>query len=61
MKQRKIILSVHIADDLIKRGFKVVEVKPSTKIRGRAAFIFELTPEFEKALSEISKHRHIKL
>lgn len=50
----KTILNIHMADKLIKRGFKVVEVKPSSKFRGRAAFLFENTPEFQKALKELS-------
>ncbi|MEK4801032.1 hypothetical protein MHI02_05665 [Oceanobacillus sp. FSL K6-0118] len=60
MKQRKVILSLQIANDLIQRGFSVVEVKPSTKIRGNAAFVFELTQEFSKALTEISESRRLK-
>lgn len=55
MKQYKAILNLHTANELIKRGFKVVEVKPSTKIRGRAAFFFEVSPKFEAALRELSK------
>lgn len=57
----KIILSLHIADELIKKGFPVIEVKPSRKVRGRVAFVFELTPEFDAALTEISGRRKIKL
>ncbi|WP_272031210.1 hypothetical protein [Oceanobacillus kimchii] len=53
MKQRKVILSLRVADALIKQGFRVIEVRPSTKVRGNAAFVFELTPEFSRALSSI--------
>ncbi|EQB35258.1 hypothetical protein M948_19350 [Virgibacillus sp. CM-4] len=53
MKHRKVILSLRVADALIKQGFQVIEVRPSTKVRGNAAFIFELTPEFSKALGNI--------
>ncbi|WP_419893601.1 hypothetical protein [Oceanobacillus kimchii] len=53
MKQRKVILSLRVADALIKQGFQVIEVRPSTKVRGNAAFVFELTPEFSRALGDI--------
>jgi len=55
MTQRKVILNVHVADKLIKRGFQVIEVKPSTKVRGRAVFIFNNTPEFSEAMQDITK------
>lgn len=52
----KAILNIHMADKLIKAGFQVVEVKPSRQIRGRAAFIFEETDEFIRAMRELSYH-----
>ncbi|MEI3596742.1 MULTISPECIES: hypothetical protein [unclassified Oceanobacillus] len=54
MKKYKAILNIYMADKLIKAGFSVIEVKPSSQIRGRAAFIFEDTAEFRKAFRELS-------
>lgn len=44
-----------MADKLIKRGFPVVELKPSNKVRGKAAVLFDATPEFIETLSELSE------
>jgi hypothetical protein len=52
--ERKIILNVKVADALIRRGFPVQSVKPSNKLKGRTAFVFDATPEFSEALTEIS-------
>lgn len=59
MNIRKVILNLHVADELIKKGFRVVEVKPSTKLQGRTAFLFNRTPEFETALSSLSNRRKV--
>ncbi|CAN7225146.1 hypothetical protein [Rossellomorea sp. LjRoot5] len=59
--KRKVILSLHIANELVQRGFPIIELKPSTKIQGRAAFIFELTPKLSEVLTEISKRKGIRL
>jgi hypothetical protein len=59
--QRKVILSLHIANELVQRGFPIIEVKPSTRVQGRAAFIFEKTPKFCVVLAEISHRKGIKL
>ncbi|MCM3093832.1 MULTISPECIES: hypothetical protein [unclassified Cytobacillus] len=61
MPDRKVILSLHIANELVQLGFPIIEVKPSTRVKGRAAFIFALTPAFSEALAEISKRRNINL
>jgi len=50
----KVILNIFMADRLLKAGFIPVELKPSSRKRGQAAFIFEDTPEFRKALRELS-------
>lgn len=52
----KVILNIFIADKLLKAGFIPVEFTPSKKIKGRAAFIFEDTPEFRQALKELSNN-----
>lgn len=53
-KKHKAILNIHMADKLIKQGFKVVEVKPSSRIRGRAAFIFEDNASFQQAMKDLA-------
>ena len=60
-KTQKVILSLHIANTLIQRGFEVIEVKPSTRVRGRAAFVFKLTPEFSEELRKLSEEKGIHL
>ncbi|MFD2923880.1 DUF5659 domain-containing protein [Halobacillus naozhouensis] len=55
MFERKVILNVHVANRLIKKGFSVIEVKPSTRVKGRAVFIFQNTPEFSEALKDITE------
>ncbi|MBN9655987.1 hypothetical protein J0K78_17055 [Halobacillus sp. GSS1] len=57
-KNRKAIVSIYMADRLIKRGFTVVEVKPSNVRRGKAAFMFEDTPELHRAMSELSYRKN---
>lgn len=54
-KQYKVILNVNMANRLIGAGFNVVEVKPSSRLQGKAAFIFELNPEFDAAMARFSK------
>lgn len=56
IKRHKAILNVHMADKLIKAGFPVVEVKPSSQLRGRAAFIFEDNDEFQQAMKDLAYH-----
>lgn len=52
-KQYKVILNIYMANKLIKEGLQVVEVKPSSRVRGRAAFIFEDTAEFQQAFKDL--------
>jgi len=54
LRDCKCILSLFVANELIKRGFNVVEVKPSTKKRGNAVFLFENTQDFKFELAKIS-------
>ncbi|HWO74378.1 MAG TPA: hypothetical protein VNM69_00515 [Bacillus sp. (in: firmicutes)] len=55
--ERKIVLNIRVADELLRRGHTVISVKPSTKVKGRAAFVFKVTPEFERDLTELSKRK----
>lgn|GEM_PF-1970579 len=57
----KVILSMTIANELVDKGFLIKKVKPSTRYRGKAAFLFEKTPELSRVLTEIEKDRGIKL
>lgn len=50
----KAILNIRIADLLLKAGFIPVEFKPSSRLKGRAAFIFEDTSAFRKAFQELA-------
>lgn len=56
----KVIVSLHVADELIRQGFPVIKVKPSTARKGFAAFIFEDTPEFQIAFNEIANKKRRK-
>jgi hypothetical protein len=51
---RKVILNLRIANELVKQGFTIVDVKPSNRIQGGAAFIFEVTPAFNRPLNNLS-------
>lgn len=55
MRKYKAILNIFMADRLLKAGFVPVEFRPSRKERGKAAFIFEDTAEFKRAVQELSK------
>ncbi|MCM3732365.1 hypothetical protein M3196_11900 [Fictibacillus nanhaiensis] len=57
----KVILSMAIANELLTKGYRIVEIKPSTKHRGKAAFVFEVCGNFIADLSEIADARGIKL
>lgn len=59
--ERKVILSLHLANELLTRGFRIIEVKPSTKYKGKAVFIFEATIKFNEELTKIAEQRGIKL
>lgn len=52
----KVILNIFIADKLLKSGFIPVEFTPSKKVRGKAAFVFEDTQEFQEALKRLSNN-----
>lgn len=57
--QYKVIFNIHMADRLIKAGFNITSVKPSRSFQGRAAFIFEETPELIQAMQDLS-HKNRK-
>lgn len=61
MTAYKVILSMAIANELIQKGYRIVEIKPSTKYRGKAAFVFETCEQFYADLREIGASRGIKL
>lgn len=45
--ETKVVFSAKLARDLIRKGFKVVDIKPdrTDKDKKRSVFIFELTDE----------------
>ncbi|ARI78240.1 DUF5659 domain-containing protein [Halobacillus mangrovi] len=59
--ERKVIMSLHLANELLTKGFRIIEVKPSTRYKGKAVFIFEATCEFKEELTEIAIRKGIKL
>lgn len=56
----RVVLSLNIANELIKRGFQVVQLKPSTSKRGHAAFLFDNTHDFEKVFNQLLEKRQYK-
>ena len=44
------IYSAAIAQELLKKGFKIVKVEPSEKCPGYDTFLFEDTPQFRLAM-----------
>lgn len=54
-KTHKLVFSIHVANELAKKGFRITEVKPSRKYKGYAVFIFENTPEFMKEFVRITQ------
>lgn len=59
--KRKVILSLHIANELLEQGFRIIELRPSRTVRGNAVFIFEATNEFHRVLNDISKRDDVRL
>lgn len=38
--EQKCVLSLRVARHLLARGFQIVDIEPSRKVRGQLAFIF---------------------
>lgn len=57
-KGTKGIFNIYMASKLLKNGLTILDVKPSRTARGRAIFFFEDTPEFQKALKELSYNKN---
>lgn len=53
MTNTKIIYSSKIAGQLCRKGFKVINTQPNPKKPWLDCFLFEMTPEFSKALDVI--------
>lgn len=51
----KTILNIHMADRLLKAGHKLVELKPSNSMRGRAVFIFEYSEELDRDMYRLAR------
>lgn len=54
MRKCMAILNLFMADRLLKAGFVPVEFKPSSRERGKVAFIFEDTPELRQSIRLLS-------
>ena len=52
-KKSKLIFDILEAKALLRRGMKVVDCKPLNTDRSKTVLVFENTPEFRQALSEI--------
>ncbi|MBU8730456.1 hypothetical protein KM915_10360 [Cytobacillus oceanisediminis] len=59
--KRKVILSMPIANELLADGFRIIELRPSRKFKGMAVFVFQVTDEFNRALSVIAKREGLRL
>lgn len=53
-KKYKIIFNAGVARNLLKMNCQIVDIKPDRTNTDRSLFIFERTPEFEKAFAEIN-------
>ena len=60
MTNTKIIYSSKIAGQLCRKGFKVIGTQPNPKKPWLDCFLFEITPEFSKALDVIMSNINSK-
>lgn len=49
----KLVFDYRACRALLKRGMKVIDCKPLKTDKTKPVLVFECTPEFEKALSEV--------
>ncbi|ADL08046.1 DUF5659 domain-containing protein [Thermosediminibacter oceani] len=50
MKPTKVILNPALARKLVKKGFKIVDLKPHKQNHFATVFVFENSPELQKVL-----------
>lgn len=53
-KQYKIIFNAGVARNLLKANCPIADIKADRNNKDKTLFIFERTPEFEKAFAEIN-------
>ncbi|WAA13394.1 DUF5659 domain-containing protein [Fervidibacillus halotolerans] len=53
MNEYKCILSISVANKLIKQGFKVEKIEKGRKHRDRVVFVFRNTKELSEALKQL--------
>lgn len=53
--RKKCILSLRVARHLLSRGFCIIDLERSRKVRGDVVFIFEDTPELNVELAKLSQ------
>lgn len=51
----KIIFSPSVARSFLKKGFKIVDIKPSKDNPDKTVFVFERTDELIDALSQLAR------
>lgn len=57
-KKLKPILNLTLANYFIEKGFPIVRVTPSHKLRGKVVFFFNDTIEFQKAFKEYKEFKN---
>ena len=53
----KAILSLRVAQSLMKEGYNLIRIEQSNRHRGKLAFIFEYSEEIERELAKFARKR----
>jgi hypothetical protein len=51
----KCVLSVRVAKELVAKDFKLVDIEPSRRYRGKLVFVFINTPELDAELAKFER------
>lgn len=54
-KKYKIVFNAGVSRHLLRKGCPIVDIKADRENPDKSLFIFERTPEFEKAFAEINE------
>lgn len=52
-KKGRCIYAAPVAREFVRRGFKIIDIKPNKENRDKTVFVFEETNDFNAALEEI--------